>query len=396
MRWQGVGEWAGHGHQRPSTGIVGCRWRKGTDRLGQIMPLGDAAEDHRSPRSEYGRLESRPAGTGSDPVRRDIVLNDASLQAQAQPWADLDCRQIGPGHRVGLFSCIDLGPLRLVRETQDAAVHKVGAMKSGCCTVSFFDTRNVTARSRQSRFSQYANDGASNRLFFLPSGLEFDIHVGQGLRTEYVTFDQNALLERLRALDPHRWEASPRDLLAFDTPRRAALTEALTVLFEPNNQMPDGAKRRPDPDRMVRAMTDAAAFALAGGGGNANDERPHALTPDRALRIMRAAYAYCRETIDADELPSMADLCARIGVSERSVQYAFRSHLSIAPATYLRLARMNRVRSCLLAPDQNTPGVTDVAMRWGFFHLGRFAQQYRAMYDETPSETLARSIRKRA
>jgi transcriptional regulator GlxA family with amidase domain len=32
--------------------------------------------------------------------------------------------------------------------------------------------------------------------------------------------------------------------------------------------------------------------------------------------------------------------------------------------------------------------VTDVATRWGFFHLGRFAQAYGQLYGERPSQTL--------
>jgi AraC-like DNA-binding protein len=32
--------------------------------------------------------------------------------------------------------------------------------------------------------------------------------------------------------------------------------------------------------------------------------------------------------------------------------------------------------------------VADVAFRWGFGHLGRFAEKYRERYGELPSETL--------
>ena len=36
------------------------------------------------------------------------------------------------------------------------------------------------------------------------------------------------------------------------------------------------------------------------------------------------------------------------------------------------------------------PTVADVAYRWGFTHLGRFAQDYRTRYGESPSQTLHR------
>ncbi|GAA3119608.1 hypothetical protein GCM10020001_044720 [Nonomuraea salmonea] len=42
----------------------------------------------------------------------------------------------------------------------------------------------------------------------------------------------------------------------------------------------------------------------------------------------------------------------------------------------------------LRAGDPATLTVTSVAARWGFFHPGRFAASYRAVYGRTPSETL--------
>ena len=42
----------------------------------------------------------------------------------------------------------------------------------------------------------------------------------------------------------------------------------------------------------------------------------------------------------------------------------------------------------LLEPGDAAEGVAEVAFRWGFTHLGRFAARYAELYGETPSQTL--------
>lgn len=105
----------------------------------------------------------------------------------------------------------------------------------------------------------------------------------------------------------------------------------------------------------------------------------------RRRRAVRAVEEY----LDAHEreVPSLADLCAVAGVSERTLEYAFLEQLDTTPARYLRLRRLNRVRGELLRADPGAVRVTEVAMRWGFWELGRFARDYRRLFGELPSQT---------
>jgi AraC-like DNA-binding protein len=57
---------------------------------------------------------------------------------------------------------------------------------------------------------------------------------------------------------------------------------------------------------------------------------------------------------------------------------------------FLRRIRLERVRDELLHPIHDDT-VTSAAMRWGFLHLSRFAAEFRARFNENPSETLSRS-----
>lgn len=91
-----------------------------------------------------------------------------------------------------------------------------------------------------------------------------------------------------------------------------------------------------------------------------------------------------------------AALARATGVSARALQKAFAQAGELPPMTYLRHLRLQRVRAELADVSRTRPSaVTTVASRWGFVHFGRFAQQYRQLFGEPPSQTLRVSDRYR-
>lgn len=86
----------------------------------------------------------------------------------------------------------------------------------------------------------------------------------------------------------------------------------------------------------------------------------------------------------------LAELAAHAGVSARALQEGFRSELGVTPMAQLRRIRLRRAHRDLRRLESSATSVSDVAARWGFGHLGRFAAAYRREYDELPSQTLAR------
>ena len=104
----------------------------------------------------------------------------------------------------------------------------------------------------------------------------------------------------------------------------------------------------------------------------------------------RAVRAAC-DFIDRNlTLPlNVADIAEAAGVGVRTLQNHFADDLGQTPMSYLRDARLDRVRA-ELADLPNSAGVkvTDVALRWGFSHLGRFSAAYRDRFGESPSQTL--------
>lgn len=94
-----------------------------------------------------------------------------------------------------------------------------------------------------------------------------------------------------------------------------------------------------------------------------------------------------------DEYLVMEDLATAAGVSERTLRTAFHEYFSIGPLRYLKLRTLHQVRRALKAADPSITGVTQIATQFGVWEFGRFAQDYRFLFDELPSHTLRQSHR---
>lgn len=86
---------------------------------------------------------------------------------------------------------------------------------------------------------------------------------------------------------------------------------------------------------------------------------------------------------------TMSDLVAASSVSARTLFDNFKRFRGVTPMYYLRRHRLARAREELLRGSEGAL-VTEIAVRWGFEQLGRFASYYRTVYGEAPSETLRR------
>jgi AraC-like DNA-binding protein len=87
----------------------------------------------------------------------------------------------------------------------------------------------------------------------------------------------------------------------------------------------------------------------------------------------------------------LADLARVVGVSVRTLEYAFRDVVGMGPLAYVRIQRLNQARRCLLEIRSGRVTVSEVALDHGFGHFGYFARDYKTLFGELPSETLARS-----
>jgi len=79
-----------------------------------------------------------------------------------------------------------------------------------------------------------------------------------------------------------------------------------------------------------------------------------------------------------------------VHINERTLRRIFIEWYGVSPQQYLLAIRLNGVRKELIKPHSQTTLINDVASRFGFWHMGRFASYYKRQFSELPSETLSR------
>jgi len=108
-------------------------------------------------------------------------------------------------------------------------------------------------------------------------------------------------------------------------------------------------------------------------------------------RVVRAAEDHF---VARGEQPvSLADLCKAAGVGQTALYHAFRTVCGLSPIAYFHKRRLGQIRSRLLRSVPQRGAIKMTALDFGFTELGRFSGEYRQLFGETPSATLARDTR---
>ncbi|MFC6338128.1 helix-turn-helix domain-containing protein [Pseudomonas sp. CCM 7891] len=120
-----------------------------------------------------------------------------------------------------------------------------------------------------------------------------------------------------------------------------------------------------------------------------------ALLTNNVLRVVprpdeRGGFEPVRQFIEEHltEDISVKQLMAVARVGERSLYTLFERQVGLSPRDYMRQRKLERVHAVLQLAKARS--VTEVALDYGFLHLGRFSESYRKRFGELPSQTWRR------
>ncbi|WP_241303623.1 helix-turn-helix domain-containing protein [Burkholderia stabilis] len=286
-------------------------------------------------------------------------------------------RQLSRGAFDGAVTAIDLGGVRVYVERMNRTVFQRGFVPD---RIALGIPLQLAG---QARMCGHVSDLDGLHVF---SGRDaFELLSPDCYLDCNVEFDPAALAdplasERLRLAAGAHLPARP-GILTVDRALLDGLRARLVALTRLASAAPEALAAPAVQTHHARAITFDVAALL-------DDElcgpRPVRRRAARDWALVTAA----RELIEtADACPaSVSELAARLEVPSHALYRAFIDVTGARPVDYLRAIRLNRVRQSLY----DAPSVTHAALRWGFVHFGRFAQDYRAMFGEPPSRTLQR------
>jgi len=101
-------------------------------------------------------------------------------------------------------------------------------------------------------------------------------------------------------------------------------------------------------------------------------------------RVVRFIEENLKQEISAEQLAAL------VNISPRSLYALFEKHARTSPRHYLRQKRLERINARLRDPAVPVRNITELALDYGFLHLGRFSESYRNAFGELPSDTLKR------
>jgi AraC-like DNA-binding protein len=140
----------------------------------------------------------------------------------------------------------------------------------------------------------------------------------------------------------------------------------------------------PDAARgLEQALIEAMVACLAH-----SEHRDSSLAQGQHAIVMRRFWRVVEE--NPEQPLYIPEICKAIKVPSRTLRMCCQEHLGMGPKRYLLLRRMHLARRALRRAAPDATSVTDVATRFGFWQLGRFAVEYQSLFCESPSATLRR------
>jgi AraC family transcriptional regulator, ethanolamine operon transcriptional activator len=303
---------------------------------------------------------------------RSVAHSIEEMDEQSVFWG-LEAEQLGPGKYSGRILGVHSGNLQLARSLRSLGTLLRGYVPKGTVVLS------VPVNAPRSIFYR-GRLLADSSVIALHHGEEVDFRSAGSLDMLTIAVAEDCLQQHAVALwgEPLNARRCQERSQLPEPAARGRLAGRLSKILETAcanaTRLTDSGNEKV----FEAAVLDAFLCEIA-------DSRKPEQVPTRHRLARRAAdflHAHCHEPL------SIAEICAAVGGNRRTLHLGFQELFGVTPIAYLTALRLNRARADLQRPESRDLTITQVAMKWGFFHLGRFSGKFRAHFGVSPSALL--------
>jgi len=294
----------------------------------------------------------------------------------AAAW-DIDFRQTGKGK-------LNASLVQLVSENWsvskarfDQASHQSGIAVPGMRTFAFLGTSAPEVSFCNRSFVP------GTLAVFAPSG-EFRSISPPGFDVYTISFTENQLelaCERLDVAGMADKLPSVDAMFQRDPLQTEMMGQFLNRCLQQEFVLPSSANPMDTSNHVRDKICEKLVLLLSGG-------TPIRRTPKQKTQLR--AFSRALEIIDSNLAANLSvpEIANSAGMSRRSLEYTFRDRMGVGPKAYVITQRLIQVRREIKS-SRGSVTITDIANRWGFWHMGQFAKDYKLQFGELPSQTRA-------
>ncbi|EPG0607506.1 helix-turn-helix domain-containing protein [Vibrio fluvialis] len=324
-------------------------------------------------------------GNSCAPTRCKQYSFDVNQQAQSLSAWEQKYNQHGAGQFNGYLDEIKLPGLHLFEEYTSHAVHQECCVNPNAVWIGFsMDTHRPKVNGLQAE---------THQLMIRPAQESFELATPQDFHIFGIVIDRELLLNGMQFGSQGQWENAQWETAALvenSLPQHGCwpLVALIRDALSPRSILGQKLIEESAAQAHLHAMLRAAVIDRLSAFQVSTEREPRSYHTRR--QALRRLYQYIDQ--NGDYPLSISDMCAIACVSQRTLQNCFEQELGVSPATFLRECRLNAVRRVLLDQSQQR-AICDVALGFGFYHLGTFNHYYKLLFGETPSQTRDRALR---
>jgi AraC-like DNA-binding protein len=297
---------------------------------------------------------------------------------ETDPDAEFHIRQIGARGHASRMATVEYGDAFVLDLRDKGGIAMSGAINDDALTAVFIWGEGTTFNGQQSQVPQ---------LRILGPGTEFKLEMPGSYRLMRIGL-RGPMFDALRARRPEQHD--PRWLMPGVHERPFAAVAELELqqkLLRTVGYAEVASQRGFDLAAGLAVAASEAGAALALMLFNAEHRLTRILSSSERRDIVDATLAILDARPHAPV--SISAVCEVLGVGERMLERAFQGRLGLSPRAYERQRRLRAAHGLILT-DGDRLSITEIAMSFGFWHLGRFAGAYAALFGCSPSETRRR------